>query len=549
MLISRKNIILVATYLLCSQMTACNSWENIRSADEHVSDIERQGGRDIKNQTKDDVVSDIPSQWVNLTPISNNIEEDEEHDIPDCNVIINHPSSVSINYLISFLSEQCNIPISLTHDAMNAMAADKKAPSSQDYNPSAAEGDLPTPNDDNKDYLQEKNSDHLDGITWNGNLNDLLNNITGRLGLGWRYLQNRIEIYYLDTRHFPILFMDSKASFYSKILSGTTSSNDSSGSNSNIASNDNNQDGSKNDGNTNQSTTMEIKSSLYDDVSKSVKMMLTPEVGRMNLSAGMLTVMDTPSVLAKVNRYINDRNKELNRQVMLNVQVYSVEKQQKDQLGIDWNAVFKDSLGFSFTNAYTEASAAMMSGGVSILDGKSKGSSAFIKALAQQVNVSMLTQASSMTTNLSAVPIQVALQQDYASNASTENTANVGSSSSISKSTITTGFNMTVLPYLIPNSSRMQIQFSINMSDEPTIRTFKSENTSVELMKTRLKTFNQRVIMSSGQTLVLSGYQSLNNTADHQGVGSSHFFALGGGAEGDENKSMLVILITPVESN
>ncbi|MCU8585753.1 PilN family type IVB pilus formation outer membrane protein [Erwinia pyrifoliae] len=297
-----------------------------------------------------------------------------------------------------------------------------------------------------------------------------------------------------------------------------------------------------------QSTTMEIKSGLYEDLRNSIKMMLTPQVGRMSLSAGMLTVMDTPPVLAKVRSFVNERNIELNRQVMLNVQVYSVEKQQSDRLGIDWKAVFKDSLGLSFTNAYTEASEAMMSGGVSIIDGKGKGSSAFIKALAQQANVSMLTQASSMTTNLSAVPIQVALQQDYASNASTENTANVGSSSSISKSTITTGFNMTVLPYLIPHTSRMQLQFAINMSDEPTIRKFTSENTSVELMKTRLKTFNQRVIMSSGQTLVLSGYQSMSNTANHQGVGSSHFFALGGGAEGDVNRSTLVILITPVMS-
>ncbi|ELC5807656.1 PilN family type IVB pilus formation outer membrane protein, partial [Salmonella enterica] len=69
---------------------------------------------------------------------------------------------------------------------------------------------------------------------------------------------------------------------------------------------------------------------------------------------------------------------------------------------------------------------------------------------------------------------------------------------------------------------------------------------SVELMKTRLKTFTQRVNMKSGQTLILSGYEQLNNTADHQGVGSSRFFGLGGGASGAQNRTQLVMFVTPI---
>ncbi|RYF46557.1 MAG: PilN family type IVB pilus formation outer membrane protein, partial [Cytophagaceae bacterium] len=85
----------------------------------------------------------------------------------------------------------------------------------------------------------------------------------------------------------------------------------------------------------------------------------------------------------------------------------------------------------------------------------------------------------------------------------------------------------------------------INMSDDPTSRTFTSGESSIELMKTRLKTFNQRVILSSGQTLVLSGFQQVNNTSGKQGVGSASFFGLGGGANGQKDDTMLVILITP----
>ncbi|ADP10399.1 Type IVB pilus formation outer membrane protein [Erwinia sp. Ejp617] len=534
---------------LCLAQASCSSWHRIDNSDRQISALETRSEEAIRQQTSAQVVTEMSTQWVDLEPIAGNPDGDAEHHIPPCMLTLNHPGSITLDELTAFISQQCGVPISPTRDAIEFLSARSTSPVASSANNQQASGALPLPEEEQSTSSSASQFAALEGINWRGDSAGLLDAITGRLGLGWRYQQQRIEIFYLDTQNFPILFMDSKASFSSKILSGTTSSSGGSTSENSPSSNaGESNSNSQNDGSTAQSTTMEIKSGLYEDLRNSIKMMLTPQVGRMSLSAGMLTVMDTPPVLAKVRSFVNERNIELNRQVMLNVQVYSVEKQQSDRLGIDWKAVFKDSLGLSFTNAYTEASEAMMSGGVSIIDGKGKGSSAFIKALAQQANVSMLTQASSMTTNLSAVPIQVALQQDYASNASTENTANVGSSSSISKSTITTGFNMTVLPYLIPHTSRMQLQFAINMSDEPTIRKFTSENTSVELMKTRLKTFNQRVIMSSGQTLVLSGYQSMSNTANHQGVGSSHFFALGGGAEGDVNRSTLVILITPVMS-
>lgn len=375
----------------------------------------------------------------------------------------------------------------------------------------------------------------LRGVYWKGSLDGFLDNVTARLGLSWRYEEGRIVIFYLDTRNFPVLFMDSQAGFTSKTVSGTTSSTGSSG-------------GISGDNNTSQSTDMAIKSNLYGDVSATVKAMLTPGVGRMNLSAGVLTVTDTSRVLSQIGRYIDDRNRELNRQVVLNVQIYSVESRRADQLGIDWDAVLNlSSVKATFTNAFTSANDAIASGGAMIVDGKGAGTKALVKALSEQGNVSVATQSSSLTTNLSAVPIQVALQQDYISDVTSEQTANVGSSISSTRSTITTGFNMTVLPYLMPASSSMQLQFSVNMSDDPTMRTVpQGEKSSVELMKTRLKTFTQRVNMKSGQTLILSGYEQLNNTADHQGVGSSRFFGLGGGASGAQNRTQLVMFVTPI---
>ncbi|MFQ6283713.1 PilN family type IVB pilus formation outer membrane protein [Yersinia enterocolitica] len=529
---------------LCLLLTGCAPLERIDKTDTQILKNEKQADRHLNAIKNGAVVRDLSSQWINPNPL--NAAPGSNILLPPCAVAINRPGSITLAEVSAFISKRCRLPVVVTPDAQAVLAPTGGGKTEQ------LSGPVPTPDPTGmlplaalgggsaRPVQSITSNTALRGVFWEGELGGLLDNVTTRLGLSWRYEEGRIAIFYLDTRTFPVNFMDSKAGFASKTVSGTTSSMGTSGGSGGGG-------GLSGDSNTSQSTEMEIKSNLYEDVSNTIKSMLTPGVGRMNLSAGVLVVTDTPRVLEQIGRYINDRNKELNRQVVLNVQVYSVEKRTQDQLGLDWNAVFNSgSVGLSLTNAFTGAASNALSGGVSILDGKGEGSKTFIKALSEQANVSVMTEASSLTSNLSAVPIQVALQQDYASNVTTENTANVGSSSSITKSTITTGFNMTVLPFLVPQSPKLQLQFSINMSDDPTKRTFVSNNTSVELMKTRLKTFTQRVIMQSGQTLVLSGYQSLGNTSDREGVGSSRLFAFGGGASGENSKTMLVILITPV---
>nr|WP_210753608.1 PilN family type IVB pilus formation outer membrane protein [Salmonella enterica] len=366
--------------------------------------------------------------------------------------------------------------------------------------------------------------------------------MTTRLGLSWRYAHGRISIFYLETRTFPVLFLDNKTDFNARTVSGTTTSNGSSGGSSS--------GGLTGDSNTEQTTNSELKSSLYEDLQKNVQTMLTPGSGRMFLSSGLLTVTDTPQVLDNIKAFMDKQNVEMNRQVVLNVEVLSLTKHTEDQLGIDWDLVFASGeITGSVANAFSETADNAMSTGMTIVNGRFAGSSAFVHALSEQANVSIVTQEASTTTNMSAVPIQVGTQQDYADQVDNEDTANVGSSTSISKSTVTTGFNMTLLPYIQPDSSQMQLVFSMSLSDDPTFRTFTSGDSSTELMKTKLKVVSQRAILKSGQTLVLSGFQQANDTGEKEGVGSASFWGLGGGGDAQNDKTMLVVLITPTLVN
>lgn len=491
---------LSALAMLCL-LSGCSTLDRIDAVGKQARDDEKITSQHLQKMKSGEVVRELPSQWINPVPL--NARGNDRERLPSCLVQINRPGVISVNDISAHITRTCHISVVLTPDARQVTQA--SGPTEQIKGPVPAPdangmlplaqmgGAVPAP-------AQRAGSEAtLRGVYWKGSLDGFLDNVTARLGLSWRYEEGRIVIFYLDTRNFPVLFMDSQAGFTSKTVSGTTSSTGSSGGGSS--------GGISGDNNTSQSTDMAIKSNLYGDVSATVKAMLTPGVGRMNLSAGVLTVTDTSRVLSQIGRYIDDRNRELNRQVVLNVQIYSVESRRSDQLGIDWDAVLNlSSVKATFTNAFTSANDAIASGGAMIVDGKGAGTKALVKALSEQGNVSVTTQSSSLTTNLSAVPIQVALQQDYISDVTSEQTANVGSSISSTRSTITTGFNMTVLPYLMPASSSMQLQFSVNMSDDPTMRTVpQGEKSSVELMKTRLKTFTQRVNMKSGQTLPETG--------------------------------------------
>jgi len=523
-------------------LAGCSTLDRIDSLGKQASETENTTTKHLQTLKSGNVVRELPSQWINPVPL--NAKGRDRERLPACLIQINRPGAISLNDISAYITRTCNISVVLTPDARQITQASGATEQVKGSLPAPdANGMLPLAqmggNSPATSLPRQSDGLTLRGVYWKASLDGFLDNITARLGLSWRYEDGRIVIFYLDTRNFPVLFMDSLAAFTSKTVSGTTSSTGSSGGG--------NSGGISGDSNTSQSTDMSIKSNLYGDVSATVKAMLTPGVGRMNLSAGVLTVTDTSRVLTQIGRYIDDRNRELNRQVVLNVQIYSVESKRSDQLGIDWDAVLSlGSVKATFTNAFASASE-MASGGAMVVDGKGAGTKALVKALSEQGKVSVQTQASSLTTNLSAVPIQVALQQDYIPEITSDQTANVGSSVSVTRSTITTGFNMTVLPYLMPDSSQMQLQFSVNMSDDPTMRTVKEgENSSVELMRTRLKTFTQRVNIKSGQTLILSGYEQLNTTADHQGVITPRFFGLGGGASGEQNRTQLVMFVTPI---
>ncbi|CAG9170065.1 hypothetical protein LMG23994_01802 [Cupriavidus pinatubonensis] len=392
----------------------------------------------------------------------------------------------------------------------------------------------------------------------------LLDVVTSRLGLSWRREAGAVSIFYLDTKTFSVYAIPSQTDMTSVVQSGTTAAAGVQGASGGPGGTSSGGGISGTSGST-QSTSVTNKSSITADIVANISSMLTPNVGRMTrpvngggaggggFSTGTITVTDTPEVLARIENYLQGENKNITKQVLLNVKVLSVTLSDKESLGIDWTLVYKSlngNYGFALKNLF-QADSAAVNGAVSILDtatgraGQFAGSSLIVQALSQQGRVSTITSPSVTTLNLQPVPVQVARQTSYLASVQTTNTAQVGSTTALTPGTVTTGFNMNLLPYVMPDNNLL-LQYSINLSALQRLRSVTSGGSTIEIPEVDNRIFSQKVRLKSGETLVLSGFEQSIDNGNKQGVGNPNNILLGGGMGTDNRRDVIVVLITPV---
>ncbi|MEW5288607.1 PilN family type IVB pilus formation outer membrane protein [Erwinia papayae] len=500
------------------------------------------------------VWSDKP--WVNLQPVAPVVSTPDEKNLPGCQVTLNRPDGISLPELGQRITALCGIRVSITPDAFAAVSNT----STGSVVTSQMRGQLPAPDDNGRVPLAQMGGTSgqtasvqsqpslIRGLKYQGDVRGLLDMAASGLGLSWRSDGGGVYFYQQDTRTFQLVILNTKINSSASISSGSGNQLGSGGGTSG---------GTTGDVSSNQKTDYGLNSDLYDDIRKTIEQMVTPKSGRFWLSAatGTLSVTDTPDVLDRIGRYIEYQNKVLSRQVQLNVQIVSVTQSRNEQLGLDWGLVYKSlqNVGASLTGSMANASTSAASAGISILDtatgnaSKFSGSSLLIKALSEQGNVSMALNQTDPSANLTPVAYQLSSQKGILSSSSSTATANVGVTSTMTTTTITTGLFMTMLPFIQENGD-VQLQFAFSYTSPPKIESFVSQdgNTRNDLPTTSTEGLTRKVNLRSGQTLVLTGSEQQNLSADKQGTFTPGNFILSGGQTGTRGRTTLVIMITPV---
>ena len=122
--------------------------------------------------------------------------------------------------------------------------------------------------------------------------------------------------------------------------------------------------------------------------------------------------------------------------------------------------------------------------------------------------------------------------------------ATVPTASSNVPGTVTSGFNMSILPHVLTNGTVM-LQFSTDISNLRELRSLQSNGSTIEMPALDTRNFLQRVSMKSNETLIISGFEQTDENLSLQGVGHPQNFLLGGGTNATTGKEIIVILITP----
>ncbi len=550
-------------------LTSCS----LQRVDESASRAERNGDTArqyaalLRNQraepARDTVVfSDKP--WVSTKPLPT------KRGLPP---VLNHDiayrpvSPVSIAEVAQYITAETGLQVVVAPDAINPSILDSapgtgagsdNAPPA--INPNSLEGLFPdtavggaTQGGAGGYGMGLGIPNTISGLKYAGTVSGLLNQVTNRLGLSWHYDPEirGVRVTYFDTRTFDVWAFGDDQEIESTVRSGLVTST---GSGAGMSGGSSAGTGASGESGSSQSTKVTITTSLLGDIENNVKAMLsTRPAGRMFLSrtTGTLTVSDRPEVLNRVDQYLKGINRSITRQVVFNVTVFEVNLTDRDQLAVNWSAVYQsisNDWGFSLANTVAGISGEAVSGSVGIIDTAASpwaGSTAVMQALAQQGRISNIRTPSVTTLNLQPAPIQIGNVQSYIASSSTTTTASVGSSTSLNPATITSGFNMMLLPKVIDRDNLL-LMINLSMSSRPTFQTFTSNDSSVQTADYDTKNAAPKVKLRSGQTLVLTGFEENRENATRSGIGSARFFGLGGGRVRTSEHSVLVVLVTPV---
>ncbi|ECD6766770.1 PilN family type IVB pilus formation outer membrane protein [Salmonella enterica subsp. enterica serovar Newport] len=535
-------------------LAGCSEMDNMSRTIRADADIAQQH-LDSQKRHQDPLVW-TDKQWVNLKPIAQATSSPQKAGLPACNITVGSRDGLTLPEISGLITRICGVRVILSPEVMAAGHGAGSAGVTRRIS-----GPLPVPDDSGRIPLDQPGAAGggqqtalapatLNGLRWQGPLGGLLDNITARTGLSWRTEHGAVVFYLTETRTFQFAFLNTRVNSNASVSSGSTSSMGTSGGS---GGGDNSVSG---DSSSSQKTTTLQDRDAYEDIRKTMETILTPEKGRywLSESTGVLTVTDTPQVLETISHYVDEQNREMNRQVQLSVKVLSVSNTRNEQFGIDWGLVYKSlqQVGATLNNAGGDIAGAT-SAGVSILDtatgsaARFSGSSLLIKALSEQGDISVVTSQDSTVTNLTPVPIQMADQTVYVAGSATTTTTDVGATTTLTPGMITTGFNMTLLP-LIRQAGDVQLQVNFSLSDPPTIRSFTSKdgNSYIEMPYTKLRSLSQKVNLRAGQSLVLTGFSQDNTSVRKSGTFTPGNFFFGGGRKGEHGRSTLVIIITPL---
>jgi type IVB pilus formation R64 PilN family outer membrane protein len=402
-------------------------------------------------------------------------------------------------------------------------------------------------------------------VNYTGPLGGFLDVVGDAFNYGWEYDGNRIVFTRTQVATFDIPALPIVMKLAFALDSGASSS--ASGGSGGGGSSGGTSGGVQQTGGSSQKASTDAAFNLWNEMEKTMKN-IVGKSGTIDISGstGTVTANAPAAVINQLRKYVKRINRELSREIVLAVDVYSVRLNKGDNYNLDLNVMLQKAgeygVGYmtpgataATTVANVLAGRATGNGGVgaAVLNANSQfyGSNALVQALSTQGDVSIMTSANLTTLNGIPAPFQVINTRGYVAQVSTTVTAGTSSGAtqtSLTPGTVTTGFNLYVVPRVDKNGSVL-LQYGVNISElvgaQNGFDTFSSGGQTVQLPNINARNFVQEASVPINGTLVLTGFEQKNDKNSGSGVGDGHFPLFGGGVTASHGREVVVVSITP----
>lgn len=321
-------------------------------------------------------------------------------------------------------------------------------------------------------------------MDFNKSFPEILDLLAKQFDLSWRFENNRIEFKQFLTGNYQLAALPSQSTFSNSI------------GNSNSA-------GSIN-------LPLEIESTLE---------MLAGNNANISFgdASGILTVIARPSAHRRIEKYVHELNSFLNQQIALDVNVLSITHRHTEEVSVGLD-IFAGSKTNDFLKWSTnqrkiqggQVNVGILSGDVDL--------DLLMTALDQHGEVTVETRTGASTSNNQVVPIQVINQTAYAKSIQTLSGSNGEAGVTIEPGTLTTGFEMQLLPRILPTGDIL-LRYNVKLSDLNDLEEFTSDRQTIQLPRLSTTSFEQQAILGNNEVLVLMGFERNRRSLDRPGKG------------------------------
>lgn len=402
-------------------------------------------------------------------------------------------------------------------------------------------------------------------LNYSGTVKGALEVLASKTGYVYTVRRNTIYWQAFVTKTFDVAFLPGGTEY----LMGKSSGGGGAGGS--TSSTSTNQNYTSTDDSSSEYSNLKGTLSVWKDLADTIKQLLSKD-GSVTVSQATttVTVHDRPTNVALIGQFISNLNSNLSRQVLVKIQVLEVDLSNEFDYGINWQMIVKafhnspfmvnGNYGTPITiTPFTTQSAigglpvAIPPGKVPLFGTAGAGLPSYtilLNALNQQGKTSLVSEPRVVCLNNQVSVVRIVTTEGYVASVQNTTLASGGTAptstvtSQVTPGSITTGLTLYVLPKILGKKIYMQVNADLSL--KKALISFGTAGSEVQLPTIGEKHFNQRSVIESGDTLILSGFRQVGNQAKASQMLESQ--SLGGKAAVQANTET-VILITPIILN